>query len=216
MLLFFACLLPDVLGALQVATPSRRAVATGAACALLSSAPAVASRSRSAGYEVVHSDREWSYMLSPQQYNILRQGGTEPPNSSPLVKEKRAGVFRCAGCDAALFDASQKFESGTGWPSFANAERAVEVDGGNPVVTALLGSEVRCGKCGGHLGDLFLDGILFPGTPAAVSGKRYCIDGAALVFQPAEAGAPLVSGEGAFRPAGELPDWLQPPKVGAL
>ena len=76
----------------------------------------------------------------------------------------------------------------------------------------LLGVEVRCGTCGGHLGDVFADGLLFPGTPAALTGKRYCIDGAALVFQPAD-GGDAVKGEGEVA-APELPSWLQPPPVG--
>jgi peptide-methionine (R)-S-oxide reductase len=121
-------------------------------------------------------------MLSGQQYFILRRGGTEVPNSSPLVKEKRTGTFCCAGCDAPLFESAQKFESGTGWPSFAEPLPAVETMSGNVLQQALLGTEVRCGICGGHLGDVFADGFLFPGTPAALTGKRYCIDGAALFF----------------------------------
>lgn len=158
--------------------------------------------------------------LTPQQYFILRSGGTERQNSSPLVGEKRAGAFRCAGCRTKLFDAADKFESGTGWPSFGFADEAtVEVEAVNPAAALLLGAEVRCGTCGGHLGDLFLDGKLFQGTPAARSGKRYCIDGAALVFEPAD-GAPLVIGEElrapGTSPQGELPSWLQPPGVKVL
>ena len=157
-------------------------------------------------------------MLSGQQYYILRQGGTEPPNSSPLYKEKRAGSFRCAGCDQPLFSSTAKFESGTGWPSFATANEGAEVvSNANPllaaVATTLAGTEVRCGACGGHLGDVFNDGFLYPGTAAFSSGKRFCIDGAALVFYPAD-GSEAVIGEG---PTGgaklrELPSWLQAPK----
>lgn len=186
----------------------------------LATAPASA-RDRTAGYTVQRSEREWQYVLSGQQYGILRQGGTEAPNSSPLVNEKRAGTFRCAGCDAPLFSSSAKFESGTGWPSWATPLAAVAVEDGGGALgtarTALLGSEARCADCGGHLGDLFLDGFLFPGTPAFASGKRYCIDGAALVFVPQGEGAARVSGEAPYRPAAEpapLPGWLQPPAVG--
>ena len=115
---------------------------------------------------------------------------------------------------APLFESAAKFNSGTGWPSFATALSAVEVEANNMVSAALLGTECRCGRCGGHLGDLFLDGFLFPGTPAFASGKRFCIDGAALVFVPAN-GAPRVSGEAPFKGAAspELPSWLQPPKI---
>ena len=156
---------------------------------ILEPAPASASRrSRTEGYAIQRSEREWAYVLSGKQYNILREGGTEAPNSSPLVKEKRAGTFVCAGCTSRLFDSAAKFESGTGWPSFATPLAAVETEPVNAMTAALLGAEVRCGTCGGHLGDVFQDGFLFPGTPAFLSGKRYCIDGAALAFLPAEGG----------------------------
>jgi len=141
---------------------------------------------------------EWEKALSEQQLFILRNGGTEPQFSSPLLPQKGAGTFRCAGCDAALFNARSKFDSGTGWPSFSGALSNVEVnDGvGGFAQTALLGAEVRCGNCGGHLGDLFLDGFLFPGQSAFLTGKRYCIDGAALVFEPAGDPDERIFGEG--------------------
>jgi len=190
---------------------NRRAFAFSTA-SVLATAPAAANaeKSRTEGYTVQRSEREWQYVLSGQQYFILRQGGTELPNSSPLYKEKRAGTFRCAACDTPLFSSQAKFESGTGWPSFATPLDAVEVANANPFVQVLMGTEVRCGTCGGHLGDVFADGILFPGTPAALSGKRYCIDGAALVFKPNDGGE-LVIGEGVAK-APELPSWLQPPQ----
>ena len=86
------------------------------------------SKSRSDGYAFTRTEREWSYVLSGPQYNILRSGGTESPNTSPLVKEKRRGAFACAGCATPLFESSQKFESGTGWPSFAAALPALEAE----------------------------------------------------------------------------------------
>ncbi|EOD24540.1 methionine sulfoxide reductase, partial [Emiliania huxleyi CCMP1516] len=132
---------------------------------------------------VQRSEREWAYVLSGEQYYILRKGGTEQPNTSPLYKEKRAGTYHCAACDSALFSSVDKFNSGTGWPSFATSLPAVEVLKNNPVLAAVGGTEVRCGTCGGHLGDVFADGFLFPGTRAAESGKRFCIDGGALVFR---------------------------------
>lgn len=137
----------------------------------------------------------WSEALSPGQYFILRQGGTEPPNSSPLLAESRRGVYVCAGCTAPLFDSTQRFESGTGWPSFAAPRKAqVEVAGSLPF--GVGGSELRCGRCGGHLGHLFNDGSKFPGTRAAETGKRFCIDGAALVFVPTDESSGPVSGDG--------------------
>jgi len=136
----------------------------------------------------------WTTVLSSGQYFILRQGGTEPPNSSPLLNEKRRGVYVCAGCASPLFDSTQKFDSGTGWPSYASPRRAATETLSS--FAGLLGGEVRCVSCGGHLGDVFRDGQKFPGTPAAVSGLRYCIDGAALVFIPSDADAGPIAGDG--------------------
>jgi peptide methionine sulfoxide reductase MsrB len=91
----------------------------------------------------------------------------------------------------------------------------VEVEQVNPVTANLVGAELRCAICGGHLGDVFADGFLFVGTPAFSSGKRYCIDGAALIFQPAQAGEPDVRGDIPKRITApkELPSWLLPPKI---
>ena len=179
------------------------------------STPAPASakngKSRTQGYDIQHTESEWNEMLSKQQYFILRQGGTESPYSSILEAEERPGVYACAGCGTPLFDGSQKFHSGTGWPSFATP---VMNDSANPKVSnvemedvsqiqyQLAGAEVRCHSCGGHLGDVFADGYLFVGTPAFISGKRYCIDGGALVFVPKE----QTGGEGKLEVVrGDLP-----------
>ena len=99
--------------------------------------------SRSDGYTVQRSEREWAYVLSGEQYFILRQGGTEQPNTSPLYREARAGTFACAGCTASLFSSTAKFDSGTGWPSFATALPAVEVVRNNPLLAAIGGTEVH-------------------------------------------------------------------------
>ncbi|KAL1508141.1 hypothetical protein AB1Y20_007728 [Prymnesium parvum] len=178
----------------------------------LSPAAAWASSSRTAGYAVQRPESEWAALLSAQQYFVLREGGTEPPRSSPLLREKRSGTFACAACGAPLFSSRDKFDSGTGWPSFGGALAGVQFDGA-PLRAALLGAECRCAACGGHLGDLFLDGFLFPGTPAFASGKRFCIDGAALVFTPSDGGAPVVGDSPPPAPQ-EMPAWLTPPKVG--
>lgn len=168
-------------------------------------------KSRSKGYQVQKTDAEWKSSLSPTQYEILRLGGTERPYSSILEGEKREGTFLCAGCGTPLFASDQKFKSGTGWPSFARALEGVETENVNPIQANLVGAELRCATCGGHLGDVFMDGILFPGTPAFTSGKRYCIDGAALVFEP-KSGEASVRGELSPPPKQE-PDWLSPPKI---
>lgn len=144
-------------------------------------------RSRTDGYSVQKSESEWKSQLSQMQYFVLREGGTERPNYSILESEDRNGVFKCAGCGSPLFRSSDKFHSGTGWPSFARGLDAVEVEDVDPFQAKFGGAELRCGTCGGHLGDVFQDGFLFVGTPAAETNRRYCIDGAALVFYPIDA-----------------------------
>jgi len=185
-----------------------------------SAAYASSSKSRTEGYAVQRTEREWAYILSGPQYNILRMGGTERPNSSILESEDRDGTFVCAGCNTPLFSSAEKFHSGTGWPSFAmGIDNNVQVEKVNPVQASIAGAELRCATCGGHLGDVFQDGFLFVGTPAAKSGKRYCIDGAALVFKPSGGGEdvfgdvppPRTSGGGGG--GGDLPGFLQPPKI---
>ena len=128
-------------------------------------------------YEVTHTDAEWRKLLTPAQYNILRQQGTEPPFSSPLLNEHRTGTFNCAGCALPLFSSKTKFESGTGWPSFwAPLPNAVLTS--SDTSFGMDRTEVHCRRCGGHLGHVFPDGP--PPT-----GLRYCMDGLALTFTPA-------------------------------
>mmetsp|Transcript_2146 Transcript_2146/g.4477 ORF Transcript_2146/g.4477 Transcript_2146/m.4477 type:complete len:227 (-) Transcript_2146:111-791(-) len=177
--------------------PTRRTLLSAGAALVLTPMPALATKSRE-GYNIQRNGDAWRAGLSAQQFYILREGGTEAPFSSPLLREKSAGIFHCAGCDVALFSSKAKFDSRTGWPSFANALKAVEVVSGpgGPAQTVVVGAECRCGNCGGHLGDLFLDGVLFVGTAAMFSGKRYCIDGAALTFAPDSEPEDRVYGEG--------------------
>jgi peptide-methionine (R)-S-oxide reductase len=128
-------------------------------------------KSRTIGYDVQHTEVEWSNMLSKQQYFILREGGTESPYSSILEGEERAGLYICAACKTPLFDAKEKFHSGTGWPSFASPLMStsdttvsnVEMEDVSTFQYQLAGAEVRCHTCGGHLGDVFADGFLFVG-----------------------------------------------------
>jgi peptide-methionine (R)-S-oxide reductase len=122
------------------------------------------------------TDDEWREALTPQQYKVLRQHGTEPPGSSPLNIEKRNGVFSCAGCGQPLFSADTKFESGTGWPSFFKPlENSVETTTDRSL--GMTRVEVHCKNCGGHLGHLFPDG-------PQPTGMRYCMNGLALAFDP--------------------------------
>ncbi len=127
-------------------------------------------------FEFVLPDEDWRRRLTPEQYRVLRQHGTERAGSSPLDREKRPGVFHCAGCDLPLFDASTKYDSGTGWPSFW---QPIEGAVGHRVDRSwfMVRTEVHCRRCGGHLGHVFDDGP--PPT-----GKRYCMNGVALVFRP--------------------------------
>jgi peptide-methionine (R)-S-oxide reductase len=128
-------------------------------------------------FEIEKTDAEWRAQLTPQQYEILRKHGTERPGSSPLLKEKRKGIFACAGCDLPLFSSDTKYESGTGWPSFWQPlDNAL----GKTVdrTFGMVRTEVHCRRCGGHLGHVFEDG-------PQPTGLRYCIDGFGMVFHPA-------------------------------
>jgi peptide-methionine (R)-S-oxide reductase len=131
--------------------------------------------------EIARSDAEWRKLLTPEQYEILRKHGTEPPGSSPLNREKRKGVFACAGCDLPLYSSETKFESGTGWPSFWQPlPNAI----GTSVDKSLfmVRTEVHCRRCKGHLGHVFEDG-------PKPTGLRYCMNGLALAFKPVAASA---------------------------
>jgi len=125
-------------------------------------------------FEITKNDAEWRQALSPEQYRVLREHGTERAGTSPLDKEHGKGTFLCAGCELALFASDTKFDSRTGWPSFyAPLENAVgtTTDRGFFMVR----TEVHCRRCGGHLGHVFDDG-------PQPTGLRYCMNGAALKF----------------------------------
>jgi peptide-methionine (R)-S-oxide reductase len=128
-------------------------------------------------FDVTHTDAEWRQLLSPAAYDVLRNGGTERPYSSPLNDEHRSGTFGCAGCGQALFSSSTKFDSGTGWPSFYKAldGAVVERQDNSGLMSR---TEVLCNRCGGHLGHVFDDG-------PAPTGLRYCMNGVAMSFKPA-------------------------------
>ena len=100
----------------------------------------------------------------------------------------RSKAYVCAGCQTPLFESSAKFNSRTGWPSFAKALEGVEEEELDAFRATLAGREVRCATCGGHLGDLFNDGWIYAGTQAFETGNRYCIDGGALIFKPSDGG----------------------------
>lgn len=128
-------------------------------------------------FPVEHTDEEWRRLLPADRYRVLRQHGTERAGSSPLNGEKRVGTFLCAGCGQPLFASGDKFESGTGWPSFTRPEVPDAVGESQDRSLGMTRTEVHCGKCGGHLGHVFPDG-------PAPTGLRYCMNGAALTFEP--------------------------------
>ena len=126
--------------------------------------------------KVQKSEAEWRELLTPEQFHVMRQGGTERPFTGALVDNHEDGVYHCAACDAPLFTSDKKFESGSGWPSFwlpvsPNAVEAIEDSS-----LGMRRVEVRCARCGAHLGHVFPDG-------PKPTGDRYCINSASLGFK---------------------------------
>ncbi len=125
----------------------------------------------------IKTDEQWRAELTPEQYEVLRRGGTEPPFTGRYAFTKDDGLYRCAACGHELFSSQAKFESGTGWPSFTEPTVAENVELLSDSSHGMQRTEVRCRNCGSHLGHVFDDG---PGP----SGQRYCINSVALDLQP--------------------------------
>ena len=126
---------------------------------------------------VEKSDAEWRAQLTPEQYKVTRQHGTERAGTSPLNNEKREGIFTCVCCGAPLFASDAKFESGTGWPSFYKPMNDDAVTEHEDRSFLMRRTEVRCAQCDAHLGHVFPDG-------PRPTGQRYCMNGVALNFKP--------------------------------
>ena len=126
--------------------------------------------------KVKKTEAEWKAELSPEQYKIVREKGTEAPFTSELNDEKSEGKFKCVACGQPLFSSENKFDSGTGWPSFDAPmdDESVETEADSSMF--MRRTEVLCSRCDAHLGHVFDDG------PAETTGKRYCINGCALTF----------------------------------
>ncbi len=129
---------------------------------------------------VQKSDAEWREQLTPEQYHVTRKHGTERAFTSPLNDEKRDGTFHCVCCDAPLFHAGTKFESGTGWPSFTAPASAEAVSEHDDRSFFMRRTEVRCANCDAHLGHVFPDG-------PHPTGLRYCMNGVAMTYRPKDA-----------------------------
>ncbi|MEN0088622.1 MAG: peptide-methionine (R)-S-oxide reductase MsrB [Pseudomonadota bacterium] len=123
------------------------------------------------------TDAQWREDLTPEQYYVLREHGTERAGTSPLNYIEEEGIFRCAGCEHPLFRTSEKFESGTGWPSFFAPLNANAVTEHKDRSFFMTRTEIRCANCGGHLGHVFNDG-------PKPTGQRYCMNGVAMNFTP--------------------------------
>ena len=126
---------------------------------------------------IVKTDAEWRQQLSPEAYRVTRQHGTERAFTSPLNAEKRDGIFACICCGTPVFETASKFDSGTGWPSYAAPIDAAAVSEHDDSSFFMRRTEVQCGQCAAHLGHVFPDG-------PKPTGLRYCINGVALQFKP--------------------------------
>ncbi|WP_137937976.1 peptide-methionine (R)-S-oxide reductase MsrB [Chitinivorax sp. B] len=125
------------------------------------------------------NDKDWRAKLSPDQYRILRECGTEPPFSGKYYHHHELGTYRCAGCGAELFSSDSKYESGSGWPSFFSAMNPAAIRQIEDHSHGMHRTEIRCAKCDGHLGHVFPDG-------PAPTGLRYCVNSVALDFSVAK------------------------------
>lgn len=161
-------------------TATRRGVlgALGIGIALPLMAACGSSPAEAKNFPIQLSEGEWRRKLTKEQYHILREAGTERSYTSPLNKEKRRGIYACAGCDTPLYSSKAKYDSRTGWPSFWAPISSKAIGTSTDYKIGYPRTEVHCATCGGHLGHIFNDG-------PKPTGKRHCINGLALDFRPA-------------------------------
>ena len=161
--------------------PNRRRFLAGAAAVIavpiLASCGGAPAHARK-DFPVRKTEAQWRRQLTREEYRILREAGTERAFSHPLHKEKRAGVYKCAGCDNPIYSSKHKYDSGTGWPAFYKPIDAGAVETSVDYKLGYPRTEVHCADCGGHLGHIFGDG-------PKPTGKRHCINGVAMDFVPA-------------------------------
>ncbi len=129
--------------------------------------------------KVAKTDAEWREQLTPEQYRILREHGTERPFTGPYWDNFQKGLYRCAACDEALFVSDTKFDAGCGWPSYFEPVKPGAVTEHRDTAFGMVRTEIRCANCGGHLGHVFPDG-------PKPTGLRYCINGHSMVFEAME------------------------------
>ena len=156
---------------------NRRSFSLTALAASLLGSTAQQAIAREGTFEVTRTEAEWRAMLTPLQYRVMREEGTERAGSSPLDKVYDPGLYHCRGCDQALYSSEHKYDSGTGWPSFfAVLPNAIETSVDTRFF--MTRTECHCDRCGSHLGHIFNDG-------PAPTGQRHCLNGASLVFRAA-------------------------------